>query len=317
MTVIGGGVIGLSIAWRLSQKGVRVVVEDAGNLGGEASSAGAGMLHPSGEFTSPSIWTELGSASYAMYPAFISELAADTGIAIDYQVCGAIEYGPSGEEHLSSDAAYVDPGDLNKALRAACLARGVEIRKGRLTLEVDAGSADALVIAAGAWSGRIAVTTHGRRLTLPAALPVKGHLVGYNMPPGSLGRIRRRGHTYVLQRASGFTVAGSNEERIGFDSSVNRDTCDHIHAEAAQLWPELASRAPDKCWIGFRPATEDLLPQIGRVDDTNVWLAYGHYRNGFLLAPVTADRISKSIESAASRTKIGSGSISMSNSEKD
>ncbi len=295
VTVIGGGVIGLSIAWRLAENGRQVVVANAGNLGGEASKAGAGMLDPGGEFAAQSIWSELGNESFAMYGRFVSELTADSGIPIDYQICGAVEYRGDGEEHSSADAGYVDPADLSKALRAACAARGVEIRDGRVTLEIDADSSDALVVAAGAWSGRIAVTSRGRTLKLPNTVPVKGHLVGYNMPPGSLGRIRRRGHYYLLQRASGFTVAGSNEERIGFDISVDRGTCEHIHAEAALLWPELAARTPDLCWIGFRPATEDMLPQIRRIEETNIWLAYGHYRNGFLLAPVTADRISRDI----------------------
>jgi glycine/D-amino acid oxidase-like deaminating enzyme len=102
----------------------------------------------------------------------------------------------------------------------------------------------------------------------------------------------------LLQRANGFTIAGSNEERAGFDTTVNEGTCREIHAHATQLWPELKDHVAVERWMGFRPACEDMLPRIGRFEDTNVWLAYGHYRNGILLAPVTAQKIAGEITSS-------------------
>jgi glycine oxidase len=99
----------------------------------------------------------------------------------------------------------------------------------------------------------------------------------------------------MLQRANGYTVAGSSEERIGFDTAIDDGICRDIHARCRELWPELARYEPCDRWIGFRPATGDLLPKIGRLEGSNVWLAYGHYRNGILLAPVTSQRIADSI----------------------
>jgi glycine/D-amino acid oxidase-like deaminating enzyme len=322
VAIVGGGIIGLSIAWRLAQSAVKVRVLNHGSRGGEASPAAAGMLAPGGEFDRPSVWMQLGMDSHALYAQFVDELGRDSGVQIDYGVCGAVDLGSTAEQReflraraerqaaagiasyeteqgrFYPDAAYVDPGDVLKALRTACLARGVEIEDGRTIAEIDAGPFDALVVAAGAWSGAVAVTSHDRPLRLPRTVPVKGHLTGYSMPPGSLGPIRRNGHTYVLQRASGFTIAGSTEERVGFDTHVEQATCREIHRRAVELWPDLASRTPEKCWIGFRPSAIDLQPHLGRVQGTRVWLAYGHYRNGILLAPVTAERLSRAIISS-------------------
>ncbi len=280
------------------------------------------MLAPGSELFGKPVWMELGSESYALYPSFVQELSAESGCAIDYRVCGAIEMARSEQDWRElresarqqaaggiassetaegiyySEEGYVDPREVLAALRVSCERRGVTIEDGRLVADIDADAFAALVIAAGAWSGEIAVSVRGKRLTLPRTLPIKGHLLGYWLQPASLDHIRRHGHTYLLQRANGFTIAGSNEERIGFDTHVDPAICADIESRAMELWPQLAGRAPAERWIGFRPAAEDLLPKIGRFEDTNVWLAYGHYRNGILLAPVTAQRVADSIISS-------------------
>src|SRR5581483_6820427 len=90
--IVGAGLIGASIAWRLSQSGLRVRLADAGRFGGEASSSGAGMLSPGGEFDRPSVWIELGLASMRLYPAFVEALESDTGCRIDFKICGCTEF---------------------------------------------------------------------------------------------------------------------------------------------------------------------------------------------------------------------------------
>src|SRR5579862_2014346 len=90
MTVLiaGAGLIGSSIAWRLTQRGARVILRDAGKLGGETSSAGAGMLSPGGEFDKPSVWIDLAVEGMRLYPAFVEELARESGVPIDFKQCG-------------------------------------------------------------------------------------------------------------------------------------------------------------------------------------------------------------------------------------
>src|SRR5689334_17605429 len=274
--IVGGGLIGTSIAWRLAQKGARVTIADAGNLGGEASPAGAGMLSPHSESG-----TVLGLESMRLYPRFVEELQFETGIDVDFRL-----FGP--------EDGIVDPAALLRALRCACESRKVRLMREHVTA-VDPRDYAAVVIAAGAWSGQIDV----RNVTLPAVKPIKGHLLGFQLEPGALGPVRRHEETYVLQRSSGFLIAGSNEQDIGFDRTVDDAICEDIHRRAARLFSPLEHATPVKRWIGFRPRlVEGDGPRIGRVEGTNVWLAYGHYRNGILLTPVTAQRIAEEIAAA-------------------
>src|SRR5271156_2552091 len=91
MKVVGGGIIGMSIAWRLAQRGLRIEVFDAGRIGGEASWAAAGMLAPGGEVDAPSRWAKLAVTSLQLYPDFVRELESESGITIDFRQCGAVE----------------------------------------------------------------------------------------------------------------------------------------------------------------------------------------------------------------------------------
>jgi glycine/D-amino acid oxidase-like deaminating enzyme len=295
MKIAGGGIIGMSIAWRLAQRGLRVEVFDAGRVGGEASWAGAGMLAPGGEVSSHSRLAQLAVQSLQLYPAFVAELESESGCSIDFQPCGAIEYTPddsraqaqaalgirsqrlSPTELFYPDDASVDPRHVTRALRVACERRGVAIHENSPVTKLDGPS----VLAAGAWSSQIQTP-----VPIEPSFPIRGHLVSYRMPPGSVPRILRSGHTYILQRRSGLTIAGSESERAGFDRSLNQTIVADIDLRARAILPQLP--APHESWLGFRPATESLEPQIGPLPGTEIFLAYGHYRNGILLAPITA-----------------------------
>ena len=311
--IVGAGLIGSATAWRLAQAGAQVKLVDAGRFGGETSSAGAGMLAPGGEFAGPSVWFGLGVEGMRMYPAFVDELRAETRMPIDFAQPGCRHFMAAEEasrraafqsangirvETISGglfypDAGFVDPIDMLRALRCANEARGVAVLENKPVSEIESSAHDAVVIAAGAWSQQLRVTFRGKALALRPVKPIKGHLIGFDLAPGSLGPMLRREHTYVLQRSSGFTIAGSTEEDAGFDRSVNAGTCEQIHRDAARLFPALESATPSRCWIGFRPYSAE--PHIGRVQGTNVWLAYGHFRNGILLTPLTAARISEQL----------------------
>ncbi|MCC6394312.1 MAG: glycine oxidase ThiO [Bryobacterales bacterium] len=197
----------------------------------------------------------------------------------------------------------VDPRTVSEALRAALSRRGVELRKQTRVanlyphasgVDVRLGNGETVsttmaVICAGAWSSQIAVAGY----SLVEAFPVKGHLVGYRLPPGTLPHVIRCGRTYIVQRTTGYTIAGSSEERAGFDRNVDAGIVSEIHEAAVRLAPGLLPARPDDAWTGFRPATALPHPLIEQLGESPVWLAYGHYRNGILLAPATAERLTK------------------------
>jgi len=96
--VVGAGLIGCAISWLLARAGRSVHLIDAGKLGGEASSAGAGMLAPGGEYKEPSAHAHFATESLAMYPGFVQQLESDSGSEIDFRNCGAIELAFTAEE---------------------------------------------------------------------------------------------------------------------------------------------------------------------------------------------------------------------------
>lgn len=261
VAVIGGGIIGLSIARELQKQDANVRVFEKGETAREASWAGAGMLAPDTEAFPNEWWRRWAREALAVYPAWVAELERESGVPIDFQ-------------QFEHDAS-VDPRDVCRALR-----QGLAITEDSAVTEIAPSMAKAIVVAAGAWSGDIP--------GLPKSIPVKGWLVAYEMPAGSLPCILRQHHTYILQRASGLTIVGSTEQRVGFDRSDDPGAIADIVRRGSALWRELEGRRPVDAWCGFRPATPSGLPEHGRLPNSNVWLAYGHYRNGILLAPVVA-----------------------------
>jgi glycine oxidase len=350
IAVIGGGLIGMSVAWELARTGWRVAVFEKNSIGGEASWAGAGMLSPGGEVEGPSQLAELAVESRRLYPKFVRELERASGLAVDYQECGGLDVAYSGEELRELEAraveqrgaairskavspehirafwprlrqkglaggrfypndAIVNPRELMAALAVACRAAGVAVAENCPATRVavsqsgaaidthrGAGTYEAAVMAAGAWSSEILVDGAPE---IPRAEPVKGHLVGYQQPEQTCNTIVRRGRTYLLQRANGLLIAGASVERVGFDREVRGDIAAELAAEAAFLFPHLADTAPVETWIGFRPASEGV--HIEAWHSKRLYLAYGHYRNGILLAPVTAKRIARAITSNLQR----------------
>ena len=327
MIVVGGGIIGLSCAWRLAQKGVPVRLFDARETGAEASWAGAGMLAPGGEFEKDSPATRMALESLALYPSFVAELEDVSGIAIDYQLCGALELALSPDEALSLDQraarqqligipselvsypgavaarffpedALVNPREVTHALKTACLLAGVQIHEHEAVTSIGATGREvqtvrrtyedeAVLIAAGAWTADL--------LPEAATRPVRGHLIAWHNQPVLLHSILRHGHTYLMQRSSGLIVAGSTTEEVGFNRKLDLAQVMDIRNRAVHLLPQLKDEEPSQAWLGFRPGISAGEPSVGRIVNTAIWTAFGHYRNGILLAPVTARRIADSV----------------------
>jgi glycine oxidase len=207
------------------------------------------------------------------------------------------------------DDHQVDSRSLVTALEAACIesrvrfvrtrAKGVVVRDERvagLTLEDGSSIAcDRLVVAAGVWSAAL----DGIPMELrPPLRPVKGQLLHLRSSPSRLSTAAQlagpniRGiEVYLVVRGDGRIVVGATSEEQGFDTSVTAGAVMELLRSAYELVPGIAESELTETVAGLRPATPDNAPVIGAsVLEGLIW-ATGHYRNGILLTPVTADAI--------------------------
>jgi glycine oxidase len=162
--------------------------------------------------------------------------------------------------------------------------RGVRIADGREML------ADRVVLATGCWSGSTGWIPEDAR---PPVRPVKGEVVdlrGAAASPVS-ERIVATPRVYVVPRADGRVVVGATVEERGFDLSVTAGGVHELLREAYRVLPEIAELAFSDALAGLRPGTPDNAPVIGRSSLDGLVVATGHYRNGILLAPITAGAV--------------------------
>lgn len=162
-------------------------------------------------------------------------------------------------------------------------ATGVRASNGELI------TASIVVNAAGSWASQLGA--HGRRLT--PTRPVRGQMIALRGDAGSplLRHVVRSPRGYILPRADGRLVCGSTTEDVGYDKKLTPAGLRQLLAAAVELAPAAASMPFADAWAGLRPDTPDHLPILGATDIENYFVATGHYRNGILLAPVTAQLV--------------------------
>ncbi|MGH9703159.1 MAG: FAD-dependent oxidoreductase, partial [Candidatus Acidiferrales bacterium] len=118
----------------------------------------------------------------------------------------------------------------------------------------------------------------------------------------------RAEHGYLVPRNDARTIAGSTLENAGFEKEITPSGIQRILGAVMELVPTLADAAIIETWAGLRPDTPDHLPILGPTDVEGLVIATGHYRNGILLAPVTAKMVGEWILSE--RTSISSEAFS-------
>lgn len=320
VVVVGAGVIGMALARELDERGLAVEVLEAGEPGREATWAAAGML---GAYqTVNAILRPLAVASARLYPSWVERLEAETGLRVGYRPSGTLVLGPAPDPLpegwkavTPADLARLEPGlcappgitvwrvagdhsvdnrALGTALAASLQQRGVVVRQ-REPVSAIATAGDGLeavtpkgryrapvvVNAAGAWAGAIAA---------PVAAPVrprKGQMlcVRTQTPPRHV--IEGPG-VYLVPREDGRVLVGATLEDVGFDRTLATDRLTELRQRAIALWPPLEAAPVESRWCGLRPGSSDDLPIIGPTRCPGYWLATGHYRDGILLAPLTA-----------------------------
>lgn len=194
----------------------------------------------------------------------------------------------------------IDNRALVRGLLVACERSGVTVLRDRVVrvethddevsgVQTERGgtvSCEQVVLAAGCWSAAIRGSRPG---TVPVR-PVKGQLLHLRGPAdGLLTRHNVRGlDAYIVTRADGRVVVGATVEERGFDEIVTAGAVHELLRAAYELVPGIAELELTETVAGLRPATPDNAPLLGPADPTGLVLATGHFRNGILLAPITA-----------------------------
>lgn len=201
------------------------------------------------------------------------------------------------------EAALLLPGEHRVDNRLAAAAAAAALRRQAVTLHqatvesvteepgevlvAGAGfarAAGAVVICGGAWTPAI----HGLP-TLPIR-PVKGQMIAFDRIDWPFTGAIRTPSFYAVRRGGGRLLIGASVEHTGFDLSLSNDVGSGLASAAADLLPALRGRLPVEHWAGLRPGTPDGWPLVGQLSD-RLYIAAGHFRNGILLAPLTARMI--------------------------
>ena len=319
--IVGAGIIGLALAIELRKQGLRVLVVDKGEPGREASWAAGGMLV---DFSPemPRALQDLASASARMYPEFVHQLQDESGLKIDLRSEGALLWDPAAdalqrsshplpaplselEPHLAGKnyapfflrERCVDPREVVAAAIATARHREVDFSSGDTVLGIEikdgkaigvrtnktAFAAGAIVNCAGAWAGQIAPHVFPTR-------PVKGQMLYVVMPEKNLLRhVVRTPDVYLIPRSDGRLLIGATVEEAGFDKQIVPDTIHKLRKAAIEMVPRLTEARILESWAGLRPGTPDTLPILGATSTPGYFVATGHFRDGILLAPITAN----------------------------
>jgi glycine oxidase len=315
--VVGAGAIGLACAWRCAQKGLKtLVIEREQRPGTGASGVAAGMLAPvtEAEFGEEPLLA-LNLAGAALWPAFAAELAERSGLDTGYNASGAIAVAADRDDaeelrrllafqqQLGLDVRWlggrecrrleprlsprvpggilaphehqVEPRAVVRALLAAFTAAGGDTRFGVAVEDPTELDAPHVILATGCWSG-------------PPVRPVKGQILRLRGDQIAT-RLVRTPRCYVVSRPDGETVVGATVEERGFDTTVTADAVFHLLEAAREVLPDIDELEFVEAAARLRPGTPDNAPLIGERD--GVIVATGHYRNGILLAPITAEAV--------------------------
>jgi glycine oxidase len=352
VVVVGGGVCGLGVGWKLAKSGVDVTLFERGEPCREATWASAGMLAAHMELRpKEENLTFLGRESLRRWKAFAAELEADAGSSVDYRDEGTlfVALDRDAAEHLrflnqhqrdiglpvealsgyearqrephlsrnvvaalySAEDHQVDARALGAALESAFARYGGALRS-KVSVErvlVEDGravgvqangerfAADAVVVAAGAWSGLLDGIPEPAK---PPVRPVKGQIVVLEQPSppivdhcvwAMVGPL----FSYLAPKSDGRLVIGATVEEMGFDKRVTAGGLLDLLRPAWETLPAIHELPVLEVQAGLRPGSRDSGPILGATPVPGVFMATGHYRNGILFAPVTAEDVSRAV----------------------
>lgn len=329
--IAGGGIIGLSLGLELRQRGLSVVVLERHRAMRSASWAAGGMLAAHDPENPPQL-LPLSVRSLQLYPAYLERIHALSNLPVPIRTTETLQqirrqpgreadaidvHGMEGAlakvpgfrpSSAGGDLAWrwldeqsLDPRDLCRALPKAFLAENGKIFEWTAVLSVrrapsgvvvetarETIHAGAFINCCGAWGG------DPRLGGIPVG-PVKGQMLTVSLPVERLRCVLRTPSFYAIPRGDGRVAIGATVEHTGFDTTVKADSIAGLLCMVAEHLPEVAHAPTLERWAGLRPGTPDGLPVLGAAAMDHCWHATGHYRNGILLAPVTARTIARAI----------------------
>ena len=197
-----------------------------------------------------------------------------------------------------ANEAQVDNRRLGRAMFAACTALGVRFEHVQdVALESDARrvrglrtargftAAATVINATGAWAAALPGVPDRARVPVR---PVAGEMLAIAVPQSALRALVWLGHRYLVPRGDGRLLVGATVVERGFDVRVTAAGLHDLLDAALAVAPALASFAVVETWAGLRPGSHDGRPYLGPTALDGYLVATGHYRNGILLAPLTA-----------------------------
>ncbi|HUE63422.1 MAG TPA: glycine oxidase ThiO [Rhizomicrobium sp.] len=328
IVIIGAGVAGLGIGWRLQQAGCKVTILERAQPAMGASWAAAGMLAVTVELEDAAVPERtLALRAHALWPGFAAELEETSGRTVFLASNGALLLARDGAEleamrpraeggltimgpveaHSlvpilgpalgglwSPREAHVDNRALGEALTIAFLKAGGVLYPNEPAVRLEAHDgkvtgvqspyrryrADAVLIAAGAWTGLLDA--------IPIE-PVKGEMIA--LTPPDLAMLPKPvvwGEDVYCVPRHGRLLIGATVEEAGFDTAPTRAARDQLWSRAAKLMPAVADWSLADHWAGLRPKSPDGLPLLGPAHDAGLFVAGGQYRNGILFTPAIA-----------------------------
>ncbi|WP_037048668.1 glycine oxidase ThiO [Pseudonocardia halophobica] len=327
LVVVGGGVIGLSCAWRAAQAGWRVTLRDPAPASGSSWVAG-GMLAPVTEaWPGEEGLLELGLESLELWPAFAEELSAAAGQPAGLHPEGTVVAATGSGDRAELDALAGHLGRLGRPverlsgreLRRLEPGLGPDVRGGLSVpgdLSVDnrallaalraAAEKAGVVVEERAWepgdttdaAGFVLICAGARSAALHPGLaglvrPVKGEILrlthrhGAFPVPTRTVRALVDGRPVYLVPRPGGLVVGATQSEHGFDTEPTVGGVRDLLRDAERILPGIAEYTLAEAAAGLRPGSPDNVPIVGRLDGRTL-VATGHSRNGILLAPLTA-----------------------------
>jgi glycine oxidase ThiO len=353
--IVGGGVIGLSLARELHKKGAgKIIILERGKLGRESSFAAAGILAPQAEAEKPDDFFHFCSDSKNLYLNFAEKLSTETGIDIEVDRNGTLYLAFSetdaaeirrrykwqkkfelNVEYLNAEAirkaepfvspdvrgALFFPNDWqveNRKLLAAlqkyaklndievienaevknlliekAKVVGAETSKGKIFTQT-------VVLATGAWTSLIKLSENA--LPLPEVKPIRGQILSFKTAKRLFSKVIYSPRGYIVPRIDGRILIGATVEDAGFDKNITISGTNFLLETALEISPNLANLKIYDKWAGLRPFASDGLPILGAIPKIeNLFIATAHFRNGILLAPLTAkilaDKIVENLDS--------------------